>query len=140
LLYLEDESAALWPEIVRTLVALEPLDMVLCAYVGDSIDVAVGPFEPLVGPPTIDVVTTSDGEPVDQSQRVKVDESLLSILEAHLDELEDWGDSLLLGRPGHREWIAAWIPHEGMILVRPEFGSALAAAGYRLSDEAPDWW
>lgn len=140
MLYLEDDSRSLWPEVVRVLAALEPLDMVLCAYAGDAFDSAVGPFEPLDGPTTMDGVTESDGEPVQQSRRVTVDESLLALLEAHLPELEEWGDSLVVGRPGHREWVAASIPHEGMILVQPEYGSALAAAGYRPGDDAPDWW
>lgn len=140
MLYLEDDARSLWPEVVSVLAALMPLEMVLCAYVGDTFDSAVGPFEPLEGPATIEGVTESDGEPVDQSQRVTVDASLIALLEANLAELEDWGDSFVLGRPGERAWVAASIPHRGMILVQPEFGSALAAAGYLLSADAPDGW
>jgi hypothetical protein len=140
LLYLEDEASALWPGVVRALAGSEPLEMVLCAYVGDSFDSAVGPFERLDGPATIEGVTVCDGMPVAQSQRVRVDEALIELLEANLEDLEDWGDSFVLGRPGRFEWVAAAIPHEGMVLVQPEFGPVLSAAGYALSEEAPDWW
>jgi hypothetical protein len=115
--------------------------MVLCLYEGDGPESFISPFQA----PGIDeylepVTGYGDGVHPVCSARVAIDERLLSWLEPRTNDFEDWGDSLSIYRPGKNELVAAVIPHEGMILVADEFGSALSASGFRPSADPPDWW
>jgi len=102
---------------------------------------AIKRLAPAATPAAIQPVSDDrDEETSPQSARVAVDEALLSVLEEHVDDLEDWGDAFILCRPRRWEFVAASVPHKGLILVDEEFGSSIAAAGYRLSDDQPDWW
>lgn len=141
MLYLEDESRDEWPNIARILAEMETLEMVLCAYPGESFQTPVGPFQPLGDAHPVQPVSDDrDAETSLQSARVPVDASLLATLEEHVHDLEEWGEAFILCRPRRWEFVAASIPHKGMILIHEEFGSSIAAAGYRLSDDEPDWW
>lgn len=114
--------------------------MVLCLYPGSDSDDMPEPFEPPVFDERLERVTSyPDGMAPSCSARVPVDEALLEWLEPVIDEIEDWGDSLVVYRPRRTEVVAAVIPHEAVILVSDEHGSALAAAGYRVSADPPDW-
>lgn len=141
MLYLEDDRRELWPSVARALASLEPLDMVLCLYPGHGPESFSAPFLAPVRDEYLERTTSyEDGAAPPCSRRVVVDDELLVWLEPRTGDFEDWGDSLALYRPGNYSLVAAVIPHEGMILVADEFGSALAASGFRLSDEPPDWW
>lgn len=141
MLYIEDDRRDLWPTVARILSSLMPLDMVLCLYVGDGAESFSSPFQSPEVDEYLETVTRSENdEQPPCSTRVPVDESFLTWLEPRTDELEEWGHSLSLYRPGKYELVAAAIPHEGMILVADEFGSPLAASGLRLSEDPPEWW
>jgi hypothetical protein len=59
---------------------------------------------------------------------------LLDSLRLCTGEFEDWGDSLLLYPPRERRWIAAFIPHRRIALVRDErLQDFLNAAGIEAS-------
>lgn len=141
MLYVEDDSRGLWPSLVRALSSLESLDMVLCLYPDHEQESFSAPFLAPDRDEYLERATSyEDGAAPPCSRRVSVDEGLLSWLEPRTCDFEEWGDSLAVYRPGSYALVAAVIPHEGMILVADEFGSALAASGFRLSDEPPDWW
>ncbi len=141
MLYLEDDRRDLWPAVARTLASLEPLDMVLYLYEGEGPEAFTPPFQAAEQDEYLEPVTGyADGARPLCSRRVPIDEELLTWLEPRTGDFEDWGDALAAYRPGKLDLVAAVIPHEGMILVADEFGSAMAAAGLRLSSDAPDWW
>lgn len=139
MLYIDDEARALWPSVVRALASLAPFDMVLCLYPGQDAATLPDRFVLAARPELLERVTDyAEGEAPPSSQRVLVNEDLLAWLEPQTDEFEDWCDSLALYRPARTELAAAVIPHEGIILVQDEFGSALAAAGFWLSADPPE--
>lgn len=140
MLYVEDDTRGLWPSVARALASLESLDMVLCIDPSDACEQYPAPFRAPEGDEYLEPVPSYEGVTRVSSQRVAVNEELLSWLESRVGDFEDWGDSLAVYRPGNYALVAAVIPSEGMILVTDEFGSALAASGFRLSDEPPDWW
>jgi hypothetical protein len=141
MLYIEDDRRDLWPAVAAALASLEPLDMVLCLHVGEGPESFTSPF---VAPDVNDylepVTEHGDGRRPLCSRRVSIDEELVSWLEPRTDDFEDWGDSLAIYRPGKWDLVAAVIPHEGLILVADEFGSALAASGFFPGADPPDWW
>lgn len=139
MLYLDDDRRSLWPSVARILASLFPLDMVLCLYPGS--EHLSGPFAACDDDEPLERITTyPDGDIPPRSTRVAVDERLLAYLESHVDELEEWGDSLILYRPGVTTLVSAAIPHEGVILVSDEFGAPLEAAGFRVGSEPPEGW
>ncbi|MDP2401989.1 MAG: hypothetical protein Q8M66_08425 [Actinomycetota bacterium] len=141
MLYLEDEKRQLWPSVARALASLETLDMVLCLYPSHEQEIFPAPF---LVPERVEyferATLDDDGVTPPYSRRIRVDDEFLSWLELHTDDFEEWGDSLATYRPRSYALVAAVIPRAGMILVADEFGSALAASGFLLSDEPPDWW
>ena len=139
MLYLDDDRRSRWPAVARTLASLFQLDMVLCLY-PDSEHLS-DPFVACEDDEPLERITTYlDGDIPPRSARVAVDEALMTYLESHVDEFEEWGDSLILYRPGATALVAAAIPHEGIILVADEFGAPLDAAGFRVSSEPPEGW
>jgi hypothetical protein len=141
MLYIEDDERTLWPSVAAALASLEPLDMVLCLSEGDGPESFRSPFEAPDTEEYLESVTDyGDGTHPACSSRVAIDDALISWLESRTSEFEEWGDSLSIYRPDKNPLVAAVIPHEGMILVADEYGSALAASGFRLSSDPPDWW
>lgn len=141
MLYLEDDRRELWPSVARVLSSLVSLDMVLCLYPGSGPEHFPAPFLACERDEYLERATScDDGSTPPCSRRIAVDEELLSWLDSHTDDFEDWGDSLAVYRPRSYVLVAAVIPHKGMILVAEEFGSALAATGFLLGNEPPDWW
>jgi hypothetical protein len=141
MLYLEDDRRELWPSVAHALASLELLDMVLCLYPGHGQESFSAPFFAPERDEYFERATSyEDGATPPCSRRVPVDDELLSWLEPRTCDFEDWGESLALYRPRSYALVAAIIPHKGVILVADEFGSALAASGFLLSDEPPDWW
>lgn len=141
MLYIEDDRRDLWPSVLRVLASLEPLDLVLCLYAGEGPESFTSPFRsPEMNEYLETIARFEDGARPLFSQRIQVDEALLSWLEARTDEFEDWGAYLAVYPPGKYELVAAAIHHEGTIVVADEFGSPLAAAGFRPSGDPPDWW
>ncbi len=141
MLYIEDDKRTLWPSVARSLASLLPLDMVLCLYPGQDEDDFADPFAPNpIGEWFERITTYEDGDEPPSSARVRIDEQLLTFLEEHSADLEEWGDSLLIFRPEARDIIAGFIPHEGVIVVADAYGSSLAADGFMVSDEPPEWW
>lgn len=138
--YLEDPQRKMWPNVSRLIAALEAVDMVLWLYPGHGADDFVEPFLPAEKYEWLEpAIPREDDEPV-YSRRVGVDETLLAMLEDSADDIEDWGEYLALYRPRDNNLVAAYIPHEGVILVADRLASALAADGLFLSDEPPGWW
>lgn len=141
MLYLEDDRRELWPTVARALASLELLDMVLWLESHADPTAFPAPFTAPEREEYLESVTDSDGHaPTLHSARVHVDEDLLAMLDEHSADLEDWGEALSLYRPRAYELVAAWIPHEGVIVVADEFESALAASGLLVSPDLPDWW
>jgi hypothetical protein len=139
--YLEDDRRELWPSVARALASLESLDMVLCLYPGEGRECFSAPFLAPEGDEYFEQATVcTDGVAPLCSRRVAVDDDFLSWLESQNGEFEEWGESLAVYRPRSYALVAALIAHEGIIVVADEFDSALAASGFRLSDEPPDWW
>lgn len=139
MLYLEDDRRDLWPVVVRALSSLVPLDVVVYLYPDQDEAHFEPPFEASDDDEFLERVTTyPDGVETLRSGRVSVDEEMLAHLEQHADELEEWGDSLVLYRTATMSMVAATIPHEGMILVADEFGSPLEATGLFLGTEQPE--
>jgi len=139
MLYLDDDKRSLWPSVARILASLFTLDMVLFLYPGSGH--MSGPFTACDDDEFLERITTyPDGDLPPRSARVAVDEQLLTYLESHVDELDEWGDSLILYHPGATTLVAAAVPHEGVILVSDEFGAPLEAAGFRVGSEPPDGW
>lgn len=139
MLYIDDDARALWPGVARTLASLLPLDMVLCLYPGQDPEELPEGFNLAPIPEALErVAEYTQGEAAPSCGRVALDEALLGWLEPRTDEFEDWCDSLALYRPGRTELVAALIPHQGVILIADEFGSAIAAAGFRASEDTPE--
>jgi hypothetical protein len=141
MLYIEDDKRDLWPSVAAALASLEPLDMVLHLCAGDGPESFPSPFEAPDLDEYLEPVPPNDGVmQAGYSRRVPIDDELLSWLQPRTTEFEEWGDALAIYRPRRWELVAAVIPHEGLILVADEFGSALAASGFRPSADPPDWW
>ncbi len=87
------------------------------------------------------VTTYPDGTEPPCSARIPVSAELIDDLRPHVGDFEDWGDSLILYPPRERKWVAAFIPHERVILVRDvRLGDFLDAAGIPVRLEAPEGW
>ncbi len=138
--YIEDDSRTLWPSVARVLASLEPLDMVLWLYQGEVGDSFEPPFDAQEIEDHLEPVAGySEGASALHSRRVPVGEKLLTWLEPRTLDFEDWGEALSLYRPGKPDLVAAVLPHEAVILLADEYASPLEAAGFRLSDDPPDW-
>lgn len=140
MLYLEGDTALTWPAVATALGASGPLHMAAQMYSTD--DVPPAPFALSSKPQWLETVTTfpDDDNPV-SSDPIAVDEKLLAMIATLLGgDFENDGD-LTLYRPGDREWIAAAIPHERMVLIRDDaLAVSLQDAGLQVSTEPPDWW
>jgi hypothetical protein len=139
-LYIEGDTGDTWPATVRILAARDHLRMVVQMYEGD--DPVPEPFVPGASPQWLETVTTfaPTGSTV-SSDLVDVDEDLLSSV-ALLKSSEvgiEWDFAVY--RPGEREWVAAAVPHEGMVFVRDDsLLDELADADLLVSDRPPEWW
>jgi hypothetical protein len=101
------------------------------------------PFLVSTSPQSLETVTTFDGgtrAPI-SSEPLDVDADLLQVvsaldLDAHEDELD-----FAVFRPGERKWLAAAVPHDGMVFVRDDsVADDLSEAGVVVTSEPPDWW
>jgi len=139
MLYVEDSDDDLWLDLVEVLREREILDMALCLYPdSDSADFPE-PFSASRDSEPLERVTAypDESEPP-CSARVRVSEELLDRLRPYTGEFEDWGDSLLLYPPRERQWVAAFIPHQRIALVRDvRLKDFLDAAGIEARTEVP---
>ena len=142
MLYIEDSDDELWLRLVEVLSEREICDMVLCLYPGSEPDSFPEPFSPSAEPESLERVTTyPDGGEPSCSGRVRVSAELIDSLRPDTGEFEDWGDSLLLYPPRERQWVAAFIPHQRVALVRDvRLQDFLDAAGIEASTESPQGW
>jgi hypothetical protein len=135
MLTIQDSDDELWLDLVEVLSEREICDMVLCLYPDSQPDDFPQPFIPSRSTDSLDreVEYNAGDEPV-CSGRVRVSAELLDSLRLCTGEFEDWGDSLLLYPPRERRWIAAFIPHRRIALVRDErLQDFLNAAGIEAS-------
>jgi hypothetical protein len=135
MLTIQDSDDELWLDLVEVLSEREICDMVLCLYPDSQPHDFPEPFIPSRAPESLERVVEYPGgdEPV-CSGRVRVSAELLDSLRLCTGEFEDWGDSLLLYPPRERRWIAAFIPHRRIALVRDErLQDFLNAAGIEAS-------
>lgn len=141
MLYIEDADDDLWLDLVEVLGERELCDMVLCLYPGSD-ELFPRPFVSTVVPESLERVTQyPDGDEPPCSERASVSADLLGGLRSCTGEFEDWGDSLLLYPPRDRRWLAAFIPHRRVALVRDgRLREFLAAAGITASVEPPLGW
>ena len=140
MLYLEGETSQTWPAVARILGADEQLLMVVQMYSAD--DPPPQPFQPSSVPQWLKTVTTfgDDSVPI-SSDPIVVDDGVLTAVATVLTgDSEEDGDFALY-RPGEREWVAAAVPHERMVLVVDDsLLDALQDAGLPVSPEPPEWW
>jgi hypothetical protein len=142
MLYIEDSDDGLWLTLTEVLSERQVCDMVVCAYPGEELDDLPDPFFATDDPESLERVTeSSDGDEPPCSNRVRVSAALVDMLQEYVGEFEDWGDSLLLYPPRERRWIAAFIPHQRVALVRDvKLKDFLDAAGITASTELPPGW
>lgn len=142
MLYIEDSDDGLWLTIAEVLSERQVCDMVVCAYPGEELEDLPQPFFVADDLESLERVTEISGgdEPL-CSNRVPVSAGLIDMLHEYVGEFEDWGDSLLLYPPRERKWIAAFIPHQRVALVRDaKLKDFLDAAGITASTEPPPGW
>ena len=142
MLYIEDSDDELWLGLIEVLSEREICDMVLCLYPDSEGDSFPEPFTTPGGQEPLERVTTyPDGSEPPCSGRVRVSAELIDLLRPETGEFEDWGDSLLVYPPRERRWIAAFIPHQRVALVRDvKLQGFLDAAGIQASTEPPEGW
>ena len=142
MLYIEDADDELWLGLVEVLSEREICDMVLCLYPDSESAAFPEPFAPSREPESLErVVTYPDVDEPPCSGRVRVSAGLVDLLRPCTGEFEDWGDSLLLYPPRERQWVAAFIPHQRVALVRDvRLQDFLDAAGIEASTESPRGW
>ncbi len=142
MLYIEDSDDELWLDLAEVLSEREFCDMVLCLYPDSEPADFPAPFSPADEPECLErVVTYPDESEPPCSGRVRVSAQLLDLLRPCTGEFEDWGDSLLLYPPRERRWVAAFIPHRRVALVRDvRLRDFLDAAGIEASTEPPRGW
>lgn len=142
MLYIEDSDDELWLRLVEVLSERQACDMVLCLYPDSEPDDFPEPFSPSQQPESLERVTVypSEDEPP-CSGRARVSAELIDLLEPYAGEFEEWGDSMLLYPPRERQWVAAFIPHQRVALVRDvRLEDFLDAAGIEASAESPQGW
>jgi hypothetical protein len=142
MLYIEDTDGSVWLDVVNVLREREAYSMVLCLYPGSSAEAFPAPFALAEAPEYLERVTTyPGGDEPPCSGRVRVSEGLLDSLRPHVGDFEDWGDSFALYPLHEREWTAAFIPHERVVLVSDvRLHDFLDAAGIAVGLERPDGW
>lgn len=142
MLYIEDSDDELWLQLVELLLERHACDMALCLYPDSGPDDFPSPFSAAREPEPLErVIAYPDGDEPPCSGRVQVSADLLDQLRPSTGEFEDWGDSLLLYPPRERQWVAAFIPHERVALVRDvRLQDFLDAAGIDASTEPPEGW
>jgi len=142
MLYVEDTDGSMWLSVVDVLREREAYDMALCLYPDSAPEAFPPPFSVAETPEALERVTTyGDGGEPPCSARVRVSESFLDSLRPHVGDFEDWGDSLALYPARERQWTAAFVPHERVVLVRDvRLGDFLDAAGISVGLEPPDGW
>jgi len=142
MLYIEDADDELWLSLVEVLSEREICDMALCLYPDSESAAFPEPFSPSREPESLErVVAYPDGDEPPCSGRVRVSAELVDLLRPCTGEFEDWGDSLLLYPPRERQWVAAFIPHQRVALVRDvRLQDFLDAAGIEASTESPRGW
>lgn len=142
MLYIEDSDDELWLGLIEVLSERELCDMVLCLYPDSEPDDFPEPFAaPREFEPLERVTAYPDESEPPCSGRVRVSAELIDQLLPETGEFEDWGDSLLLYPPRERQWLAAFIPHQRVALVRDDkLQGFLDAAGIQASTEPPEGW
>ncbi len=142
MLHLKDADGDSWLDVVELLGERQVHDIVLCLYPDEEGAGFPSPFTHPEAPQHLERATTYPGDLEPPcSARVPVSGAILDLLRAHAGEFEDWGDSLVLYPPRENRWVAAFIPHERMVLVRDEhLYGYLDAAGVPVTFEAPDPW
>lgn len=142
MLYIQDADDELWLGLVEVLCEREARDMVLCLYPDSAADDFPEPFCASEEPESLErVAEYPSGVEPPCSGRVRVTAELIDLLRPCTGEFEDWGDSLVLYPPRERQWVAAFIPHRRVALVRDvRLQDFLDAAGIESSTEAPQGW
>lgn len=142
MLYIEDADDELWLTLVEVLCERQASDMALCLYPDSDPEAFPEPFSAPEEPESLERVTVyPDGSEPPCSARVRVSAQLVDELRSCTGEFEDWGDSLLLYPPRERQWLAAFIPHQRVALVRDvRLQDFLDAAGIEASAESPPGW
>ncbi len=142
MLFIEGEAASALAAVATALLARGPVDAVALVYPGDEIPRFPAPFSPASSPEDFEQVSSwEEGELAAPSARIPASTSLFVALAAlPVGAFEATWDFILV-RPGELEWMAAAIPHEGMVLVRDDtLLKDLAAAGVQAQSEPPEWW
>ncbi len=142
MLYIEDADDEVWLHLVEVLSEREACDMVLCLYPDSGSADFPEPFSVSPESEFLERVTEyPGGDEPPCSGRVRVSDELIDLLRPYTGEFEDWGDSLLLYPPRERQWVAAFIPHRRVALVRDvRLEDFLDAAGIEASTESPHGW
>lgn len=142
MLYVADEDGAEWLSVVEVLSEQAAYDMVLCLYPDSQPDAFPEQFTSSPSQEDLERVTTyEDEEAPPCSERLRVTAHTVEMLRPHLGDFEDWGDSLVLYPPRERTWMAAFIPHERVVLIRDvRLRDFLDAAGVPVCMEAPEGW
>lgn len=142
MLYIEELDDDLWLHLVEVLGEQQICDMVLCLYPDSEPALFPEPFFDPAEPECLERVTVypDDSEPP-CSGRMRVSSDLTELLSDHAGDFEDWGDSMLLYPPRERQWIAAFVPHQRVALVRDvKLQDFLDAAGFQSSEQPPQGW
>lgn len=142
MLYVEDADDGLWLTLAEVLCERHACDMVVCAYPGEGLEDVPDPFFATDDPESLERVTEdADGDEPPCSNRAPVSAALIDSLREYVGEFEDWGESLLLYPPRERRWVAAFIPHRRVALVRDvKLQGFLDAAGITASVDPPHGW
>ena len=142
MLYVEDADGAQWLQVIELMSEQAEYDIVLCLYPDSPPDAFPEPFTAQQSHEDLERVTTYEVEPAPPcSERLRVTADAVDVLRPHLDDLEDWGDSMILYPLRERTWTAAFIPQERVVLVRdPRLRDYLDAAGVPVTLEAPEGW
>lgn len=140
--YLEAADDLAWTRLSEHLSESEALDMVLFAYPSGPESGFPEPFEPASDFEALGRITQyENGEQPPRSARLRLTSAALASIRRQAGGFVHWGDTLALFRPDSTQWMAAYIPHESMILVaEPSLTFSASIIGLEFTRHPPDWW
>jgi len=119
MLTVKDADASCWLDIVELLGEQDDYDMVLFPHPGTDDEALPAPFVVPETPPIAECAATyTEGAGPTCSARLRVTDDLIDQFRDHLDEVEDWGDTLALYALREWAWAVAFVPHERLVLIR----------------------
>lgn len=119
MLTVDDADGGVWLEIVELLSEQDDYDMVLFPHPGSDDEPLPAPFVGAAIPPPLESAATyPEGTGPACSARLRVTADSIEELGLHLDEFEDWGDTLALYPIREWAWAARFVTGERTVFIR----------------------